>query len=205
MFTVGSDVESVEHDLADGRLSCPHCGAAVDRWGYARTRRVRGLECELRVRPRRVICSGCGRTHVLLPVNLLLRRADEVTVIGAALLAKAAGAGHRRIAARLDCPASTVRGWLRRMGRIAERVRAALGMVAGELGAEFTVPEPTGTPIGDVVALLGAVAAAATRRLGPCEPWRLASALSGGRLLAPAGPVVMSEWINTTRLWAAAV
>jgi len=34
-------------------------------------------------------------------------------VIGAALLAKAAGRGHRVIAAELGRPVSTVRGWLR--------------------------------------------------------------------------------------------
>jgi hypothetical protein len=38
---------------------------------------------------------GCGRTHVLLAPSMLLRRADSVAVIGAALLAGAAGAGHR--------------------------------------------------------------------------------------------------------------
>ena len=49
-------------------------------------------------------------THVLLAVSCLLRRADGVDVIGAALRMKAAGAGHRPIAGRLTRPASTVRG-----------------------------------------------------------------------------------------------
>ena len=51
---------------------------------------------------------------MLLPVVVLLRRADTSAVIGAALVAKAAGAGHRRIAMVLGRPAETVRGWLRR-------------------------------------------------------------------------------------------
>ena len=36
---------------------------------------------------------GCRRTQVLFPASVLLRRADAVAVIGAALLAKAGGAG----------------------------------------------------------------------------------------------------------------
>ena len=68
----------------------------------------------------------CLQTHVLLPASVLLRRADEVTVIGAALLAKACGCGRRKIATRLGRAASTVRGWLRRIGQVAERVLAVL-------------------------------------------------------------------------------
>jgi hypothetical protein len=42
-----------------------------------------------------------------------VRRADSTAAIGTALLAKAGGAGHRSIAARLHRPVSTVRRWLR--------------------------------------------------------------------------------------------
>jgi hypothetical protein len=42
-----------------------------------------------------------GRTHVLLPVNVLLRQADDVAVIGTALEGKTAGRGHRAIACEL--------------------------------------------------------------------------------------------------------
>jgi len=62
-------------------------------------------------------------THVLVAVSCLLRRADGVEVIGAALRAKAAGAGHRPIAAQVARPASTVRGWLRAFARNAEAAR----------------------------------------------------------------------------------
>ncbi len=54
---------------------------------------------------------------------MLVRRADAVVVIGAALLAKAAGQGHRPIAVLLGRPESTVRGWLRRFTGRAESVR----------------------------------------------------------------------------------
>src|ERR1019366_965510 len=74
----------------------------------------------VRHRPRRASCTGCAKTHVLLAAAWLSRRGDAVSVIGSALLAKAAGAGHRQIAALLGRPACTVRGWLRRFGGGAE-------------------------------------------------------------------------------------
>jgi hypothetical protein len=43
--------------------------------------------------PRRAWCTGCGDTHVLLPVMFLVRRADTTAVIGPGLTAKAAGPG----------------------------------------------------------------------------------------------------------------
>ncbi|WP_326809693.1 hypothetical protein OIE62_40760 [Streptomyces scopuliridis] len=54
----------------------------------------------------------------------LVRRVDFAEVIGAALVAKAAGAGARTIAARLGRPVDTVRGWLRAFARRAEQIRA---------------------------------------------------------------------------------
>lgn len=125
-------------------------------------------------------------------------------VIGAALLAKAGGQGHRVIAAVLGRPAATVRGWLRRAVAMAGRARAVLAGLAAELGAEFEVPGPAGSVIGDLVALAGAVAAAAARRVGPCEPWRLLAAATGGRLLVPAGPALAAAAAYTSCLWAAA-
>ena len=134
-------------------------------------------------------------THVLLGLSCLLRRADGVEVIGAALAAKAAGAGHRPIAARLGRPASTVRGWLRAFDRNAETVRllfttllVTLDPLSGPLPAHRSAFADAGEAV-------GACSAAARRRLGPVgavSPWQLAVAVTGGRLLAPtlpAGPV----------------
>ena len=56
------------------------------------------------LRPRRGRCGGCLVTHVLLPVTVLLRRAYAAEVIGAALLARAGGHGHRWIGAALQVP-----------------------------------------------------------------------------------------------------
>jgi hypothetical protein len=47
---------------------------------------------------------------VLLPVGVLVRRADAAEVVGAALVRVAAGWGHRRVALWLGRPVSTVRG-----------------------------------------------------------------------------------------------
>jgi hypothetical protein len=144
---------------------------------------------------------------VLLPASVLLRRADAVTVIGTALLAKATGAGHRRIAAVLGVPASTVRGWLRRVVAVAHRVLAVFAALAGQLGTEFAPPAPTADPVAAVVELLGVLSSAVARRFaGSCSPWRLAAVLTGGRLLSPTGPDFGSGWAagrNTNSLWAA--
>jgi hypothetical protein len=144
---------------------------------------------------------------VLLPASVLLRRADAVTVIGAALLAKAAGAGHRRVAVLVAVPASTVRGWLRRITAVADRVLAVLAASAAELGVDFLPPAQTAGPVGAVVELVGALARGAALRLGGSwVPWRLAAVLTGGRLLAPGGPELVAGQVmsgNTSSLWAA--
>src|SRR6185295_637265 len=101
-------------------LDCPGCPGVLAPWGFARPRRVRGV---VSLRPRRARCSGCLVTHVLLPVTVLLRRADAVEVIGAALRARAEGHGHRWISVLVGVPAGTVRGWLRRMSTRLEGVR----------------------------------------------------------------------------------
>ncbi|MGH3570369.1 MAG: hypothetical protein ACRDUW_00820 [Pseudonocardiaceae bacterium] len=76
MVTVEAGAVGVEQRLASGGLSCPVCSAVLAGWGHARCREVRGPDGAVRVRPRRSRCTGCGITHVLLPVMLLVRRAD---------------------------------------------------------------------------------------------------------------------------------
>jgi hypothetical protein len=138
-------------------------------------------------------------THVLLAVSCLLRRADGVDVIGAALRAKATGSGHRPIAALLERPVSTVRGWLRAFARNAEAVRAMFTVLLVQLDP-LTGPLPSHPGVfADAVEAVGACVAAARRRLGvvgAVSPWQHAAACTNGRLLAPAGPTVL---INTSR------
>jgi hypothetical protein len=136
---------------------------------------------------------------VLLAVSCLLRRADGAEVVGAALLAKATGQGHRRIAARLGRAASTVRGWLRAFARNAEVVRAVFTALLVELDPLTGPVTPAGSVLADAVEVIGACAAAARRRLGvmgAVSAWQLVSAVTNGRLLAPA---CSAEWINTSR------
>ncbi|HYN71845.1 MAG TPA: hypothetical protein VES60_05030 [Nakamurella sp.] len=142
-------------------------------------------------------------THVLLAVSCLLRRADGVEVIGAALRAKATGSGHRGIARSLGRPDSTVRGWLRAFARNAEAARSVLTWLLVQLDP-LTGPLPVrSSVVGDAVEVVGACAAAARRRLGvigAVSPWQLAAAVTGGRLLAPGLARVSSKSINTSRL-----
>jgi hypothetical protein len=191
---VGTDRVEVDRRLCAGELVCP-CGGVLSPWGHARARRVRGVGL---VRPRRARCAVCQVTHVLLAVSCLLRRADGVDLIGAALVLKACGQGHRPIADRLGCAVSTVRGWLRAFAEGAERIRAVVTALLAEFDP-LTGPIPVhGSVFADAVEAIGACAAAARRRLGAVgavSAWQLASAVSGGRLLTPAGA---SEWINTS-------
>jgi hypothetical protein len=201
---VETDTVAVERQLRAGELACP-CGGGLAPWGHARERSIRGLGV---LRPRRARCAACRVTHVLLAVVCLLRRADAVEVIGAALLSKAQGQGHRLIAARLERPASTVRGWLRAFALNAEAVRGICMALLVQLDP-LTGPRPVhATAFADAVESVGACAAAARRRLGvpagvvsggepvvgEVSPWQIAAAVTGGRLLAPAP---LTESINT--------
>lgn len=198
---VGMDGLEVERRLRAGELACP-CGGHLAPWGHARARRVRDVGA---LRPRRGRCGVCLVTHVLLAVSCLVRRADGVDVIGAALLAKATGAGHRPIAARLERPASTVRGWLRAFARNAEVVRSTFTTLLVQLDP-LTGPLPVhASPFAGAVEVIGACDAAARRRLGvigAVSPWQTASAATTGRLLATA---LATESINTSEPLGAAV
>jgi hypothetical protein len=136
-------------------------------------------------------------THVLLPVMVLLRRADLAVVIGAALVAKARGGGYRPIAAMLGRPPETVRGWLRCFAGRVEAVRTVFTGWLRALAADPVMPEPAASAWADaIVAILAATQAVADRFcLGAVAPWEVAVAVSAGRLLAPGWPVMS---INTS-------
>ncbi len=189
MLTVEDQLVSVERRLAAGDLRCPGCGGLLARWGFAVARAVRGLGAAVvRLRPRRARCRGCGVTHVLLPVSALSRRADLAEVIGVALAAKAAGAGHRSIAGRLSRPAETVRGWLRRFAVLAPGWRAVFTGVLVRAGIDPVLPALAGSGFADAVAVIVVAASESAVRwpvLGSVSPWVFASAVTGGALLAP--------------------
>jgi hypothetical protein len=136
---------------------------------------------------------------VLLPSTWLVRRADAVSVIGAALLAKAAGGGHRAIAALLGRAAGTVRGWLRRFGARAGEVRVLFTRLLHALDPQAGPLCPRGSVFADALEVLGVAAAAAARRLGPRPPWEFASRASAGSLLSPPAAVVAVPWPGSGR------
>jgi hypothetical protein len=86
----------------------------------------------------------------------------------------------------LDRPVSTVRGWLRAFARNAETARSILVGLLVELDPLHGPIHPVGSAFADAVEMVGAVMAAARRRLGvvgAVSPWQLASAVTDGRLL----------------------
>jgi hypothetical protein len=163
--------------------------AHVDEWTLMLTAErhlapatVRGYQTDL--------CPGCGATHVLLPAWCLSRRADEGAVIGSALQAAAAGAGHRTIAAGLGRPASTVRGWLRRFAARAEAVRAFFTVLLARTSPDPVMPTGAAGPVAAAVSAIAGAAAVAQRwpRVGSVPVWTAASAASGRLLIAPGWP-----------------
>ncbi|MBA3280398.1 MAG: helix-turn-helix domain-containing protein [Geodermatophilaceae bacterium] len=142
------------------------------------------------MRPRRGRCAGCSATHVLLPDDLLVRRRDDVAVIGSALVAHVGGEGHRSIAVRLGLPAATVRGWLRRFRSRAAVIAVFFTQWALVLSPGVDPPGPAGSAAGDAVEAIGMATRAVVIRFGPGPVWSTVARLSGGGLLA-----------NTSCLW----
>ena len=192
MVTVEADLDGVEARLAAGELWCPSCSSGVlAGWGRARPRQVRGPDGPVQLCPRRSRCTGCGVTHVLLPVSALLRRADTAAVIVSALAAKArCGFGFRRIAADLGRPGETVRGWLRRFAGRAEAVRSVFTVWLRAVDADPVMPEAAGGGFADAMTAIAALGVAIGRRfvLSTVSLVQTAVAVSGGRLLAPGWP-----------------
>jgi transposase-like protein len=184
MLIVCAEQARVEAELVGGLLGCPSCRGVLGPWGHGRERVLRGWSGDRLLRPRRARCRACAGTHVLLPDLALLRRQDEVAVIGAAIEAKVAGSGFRSIASRLGVHAGTVRGWLRRFAERAERARAHFTRWAVVLDPELGAVLPAGGTVADALEAIAVAARAWVLRFGPGDPWRIASVLSGGVLLA---------------------
>jgi hypothetical protein len=183
MLMVCAEEARVEAELVGGLLGCPSCRGVLGPWGHARERVIRCREGQSRLRPRRARCRTCRTTHVLLADVCLLRRRDGVAVIGEALVAKAAGDGHRGIAERLGVPKDTVRGWLRRFAACAETIRAYFARWAVALDPELGAIVPAAGGLGDAVEAVAVAARAWVLRFGPRAVWPLVAVLSGGVLL----------------------
>jgi hypothetical protein len=184
MLIVCGEQARVEAELVGGLLGCPSCRAVLGPWGHGRERVLRCAAGDRLLVPRRARCRGCLGTHVLLPAVALLRRQDEVAVIGRAIEAKVAGQGFRRIAGRLGVRAGTVRGWLRRFEERAELLRAFFTRWAVVLDPELGVVLPAGSGVADALEAIAVAVRAWVLRFGPGDLWRIAGVLSGGVLLA---------------------
>jgi hypothetical protein len=125
---------------------------------------------------------------VLLPTWLFARRAYAGMIIWACVLARAAGAKVVAIAAWARIPVSTAAGWLGRVGDRADGLRRVLMGVLVGLDGQAGRILPSGSALGDAVAVLAAVTGA-VRRLGAelatVTDQELVSHLTQGRLLAP--------------------
>ena len=181
--------ERAERILQAGNMGCPRCPGRLRPFGHGRTRTVRGRGGDmLRVTPRRARCGDCGGTQILLPATLTVRRADSTEVIGAALAAKAGGAGFRAIAATLARPVSTVRSWLRRVpDQHARWLYERAVDRAVQIDRELLVgPAQYPTVLGQALNLLAGAALRYRERLGLTDPvWALIGFFAQGRLLAP--------------------
>jgi hypothetical protein len=93
------------------------------------------------------------------------------------------------------CPRSGA-GWLRAFARNAETVRSVVTSMLAQLDPLHGLIHPARSLFADAVEVVGAVAAAARRRLGvvgAVSPWQLASAVTDGRLLAPGGAAAVAK------------
>ena len=86
--------ERAEDILLKGAMPCPRCHGVLRPFGTGRTRTVRGVGADtVTVTPRRARCADCSATQILLPTELVVRRADSTEAIGNALAAKPRGRG----------------------------------------------------------------------------------------------------------------
>jgi hypothetical protein len=130
-------------------------------------------------------------SRVLLPDSMLRRRQYGVEVIWAALLAAARGEPWNRVAAQLGVPYTTVREWLRRFARRADRVHAWLCGLLPRLVDDPVWPAGTPGAAGDALAVLGALHQQMPGRwplVAGLSPGQLAARLSRCGLLAPSWP-----------------
>src|SRR6478735_9039258 len=181
-------LERAEQTLLAGDMPCPRCQGVLRPFGTGRTRTVRGVGADtVTVTPRRARCRDCSATQILLPTELVLRRADSTEAIGAALVARASGAGYRSIAAHFGRPKSTVRRWLRAVREPHAQWLYRRGVdQAVTIDRELLVrPVPQQTTLGHALNLLAGAAVRFRESFGCSDPiWPLIGYFSQGRLLA---------------------
>lgn len=183
------DLADARQRLFAGELDCPRpgCAGTLGPWGSARPRTVRiNASVTEQYRPRRARCRDCHSTQVLASTRTFPRRLDTAATVGSALMAASTGLGYRRVAERLDLPATTVRGWLRRARANATEISSAATRRTIVLDPMADLRWYDADPLIGMLAAIGQAVRAHLRRfgLGP-DPWSVAVTVTQGRLLAP--------------------
>jgi len=184
LFSVSpfADVEKI----IDSRALVCDCGGMLGRWGHGRSRKVRGITRV--VTPRRTRCRDCGVTHILLPSDCFLRRADSAAVIGKALVAGAGGKGFGKVAQLLDLPRETVRDWYQAARRNAGVMVAWFTVMGLRADPAFLSRHLLGGQLAAAVDVVLRAAAAITLHISSASmvaPWLVISQVSNGLLLHP--------------------
>jgi hypothetical protein len=189
---VARTTEVAEQLLAAGELRCPRCRVGqLSAWGHGRRRTVRSHgSATVTIRPRRTRCTACLSTHIVMPAEAQPRHADTTAVIGTALLHKANGLGHRRIAIAIDRPESTVRRWLRRLpaAHLNRIHRDGVQRLVRLDPDTFRALRYDGNMLRHALTVLSAAAYWDRHRCAIQDPpWTLIGMYTRGRLLAPPG------------------
>jgi hypothetical protein len=166
------------------RPVCPRCAGATTWWsGYHRFVRSGGASRAIFVP--RARCGVCAKTDAVLPAFVLCGRLDAVETIGG-LIEKVAGdiGGVRPVAAALDVPHTTARGWVRRFTARAAGLSVGFGALAVELGGEALAA--IGDVAGRALVAIGWAFQAASALPGwaALGRWRFVSTVSGGTVIA---------------------
>ena len=160
--TVGQVVAVVDAQLGSGLLRCSRAGVRGAKLGTGGGSGWSGIWSGWAGGPggsgRGGRCArGAGCRGVLSPDSTLRRRQYGVEVIWAGLLAAARGRPWNQVAAELGVPYTTVREWLRRFARRADRVHAWLCGLLPRLVHDPVWPPGTASAAGDALAVLGAL------------------------------------------------
>jgi hypothetical protein len=133
----------------------------------------------------RLRCGRCRVTHALLPAFALAWRLDAAEVVGG-VIGRVAGGGRgvRPAAAAAGVPHTTARGWARRFSARAGELAVSFSALAVELGGEVVRPLPDRRRHALASVMAGFTAAAGLPGWAALGPWRFASAVTGGSLIA---------------------
>ena len=165
------------------RVACPGCFVPMVFWsGYERSVRVDGRCWRLWLARGR--CMDCRVSHVLLPSFLVIGRLDVAATIGLVLSGVRGDCGVRGVAAVVDVPHTTARGWVRSFRSRASLLWSGFVALTVELGGEIPAAIPVDVGAATVVAMQCAHRAAGVRHwlLTP-GLWDFVSVVCGGLLI----------------------